>query len=138
MIKLIFLLLISVQVWGFNFSVSPTGFEVNLEKRVTNEVTVTNPNNYSMRIKVETEKPENCKEEEYLGEWVTIYPKIVTLAPFEEKVIRFSIRKPTVLKKGRYRTYLVFKEIPSKVQGEREKANIQILGEIAINVYGYI
>lgn len=138
MLKIIFLFLLSYPLLAFNFSVSPVGFNINLEKRSTHEVTLTNNNNKVMRIKIEPEQPEECTQDEYMGEWITIYPKMIILEPFEEKIVRFSIRKPEITMKEKYRSYLIFKELPGKVQNNIEgNVNIQILGEIAINLYGY-
>lgn len=137
----ILFLLTFTQGIAFNIGIAPTSFEISLDKPETKEVTILNNTAEEMRVEVSPEKPENYNEEHYLGKWMRIYPKVVSVKPFGKQIVRFALRTPSDLPHGEYKSYLVFKEIPKKPvdeinKKENMKININMLTEIAISIYG--
>lgn len=139
LITTLFFLMI-ITSYSFNLGIAPTSFTLDLNRSQTREVTILNNTETPMRVEVFVEKPEEVEEENYLGEHIRIYPKIVNVRPFGRQVVKFAVRVPKELEKGEYRSYLVFKELPGKPSETEEsketKLNITMLTEIAITIYG--
>lgn len=96
-------------------SLSPTAFRLSLERSYTQEVTVANSENKSLRYRVNIEKPSNQKDPNlYMGEWIRYYPKILSVPPKSSRVVRFRVTPPEGLEDGEYRAYLALEEIPPK------------------------
>lgn len=144
MLKKLYILIIfclfSMIVQGFNFSVAPTRFEVNLDKIVTNEITLLNNTTKPMRIESFIETAPGYEKSD-LNESIKLYPKLVSIKPGGKQVVRFRIKPESNMKDGEYKSYVVFKEVPlkEKSKGEIEKvgAQIKMLTELGISVYGY-
>ncbi|MGL5367419.1 MAG: fimbria/pilus periplasmic chaperone [Cetobacterium somerae] len=132
--------LFSLIAQGFNFSVAPTRFEVNLDKIVTNEITLLNNTTKPMRIESFIETAPGYEKSD-LNESIKLYPKLVSIKPGGKQVVRFRIKPESNIKDGEYKSYVVFKEVPlkEKSKGEIEKvgAQIKMLTELGISVYGY-
>lgn len=132
--------LFSMRAQGFNFSVAPTRFEVNLDKIVTNEITLLNNTTKPMRIESFIETAPGYEKSD-LNESIKLYPKLVSIKPGGKQVVRFRIKPKGNMKDGEYKSYVVFKEIPlkEKDKGEIGKvgAQIKMLTELGISVYGY-
>lgn len=127
--------------YGFNLGIAPTNFQLDLNKPQTREVTILNNTDKPMRVEVFPEKPEDLKDEGYIGESIRIYPKIVNIKAFGRQVVKFAVRTPGDLPSGNYRSYLVFKELPSKPsesenRENKPQLNITMLTELAITIYG--
>lgn len=144
MLKKLYILIIfclfSMIVQGFNFSVAPTRFEVNLDKIVTNEIILLNNTTKPMRIESFIETAPGYEKSD-LNESIKLYPKLVSIKPGGKQVVRFRIKPESNMKDGEYKSYVVFKEVPlkEKSKGEIEKvgAQIKMLTELGISVYGY-
>lgn len=132
--------LFSMIVQGFNFSVAPTRFEVNLDKIVTNEITLLNNTTKPMRIESFMETAPGYEKSD-LNESIKLYPKLVSIKPGGKQVVRFRIKPESNMKDGEYKSYVVFKEVAlkEKSKGELKKvgAQIKMLTELGISVYGY-
>lgn len=130
----------SMIAQGFNFSVAPTRFEVNLDKIITNEITLLNNTTKPMRIESFIETAPGYEKSD-LNESIKLYPKLVSIKPGGKQVVRFRIKPESNMKDGEYKSYVVFKEIPlkEKDKGEIGKvgAQIKMLTELGISVYGY-
>lgn len=134
---LITFIFLSLNIFAFNMGVAPTSFHIDLNNNhKTKEVIVLNNTNKPMRIEIAVEKPKDYKEEFYLGKWIRLYPKIINIRPQGKQKVRFAIRIPKDIPKGKYKSYLVFKEIPKLSEMDSSNINIEMITEIAISIYG--
>ena len=109
-ISIVFMFLM-VTVSSFAFfrtSVAPGIFEMNLDRSATEEIILVNNSNEPIRVKIYPGKDENIKDEEYLGEWLRIYPRTMTLEGNSERRIKFSIRAPKDKPDGLASVFLSF------------------------------
>lgn len=142
-IFLLFIFLYTVS-FGLNFSIAPTGFDIDLKKNETNEVFIINNTGKPLRIEIFPEAPEGYKEHN-LNENITIFPKIISVKPGAKQTVRFRIKKNENLKNdGEYKSLLVFREKPSEIKSKQEvvtdefSTSITFITEVAIGVYGHI
>ncbi|MDR9499894.1 MAG: fimbria/pilus periplasmic chaperone [Hydrogenovibrio sp.] len=56
-----------------------------------------------------------------ISDWVRFSPRQVTLSPGERQKVRLSLRKPSDLPSGEYRSHLSFKQLPSPTMLEQSK-----------------
>lgn len=137
--------LISVIAYGTNFSVAPTRFELKVDKVVTSEVYVTNNTRKPLRVETYIEADGDFGVEYNLNSNIVVFPKVIAIKPGGKQVVRFRVKPGVNLKNGEYKSYIVFKEIPSEIKtvGERkstgdEITNISILTELGISIYGNV
>lgn len=133
--------LVSIFAYGFNLSISPTGFILPLDRGQNREITLTNNSTESMRVEIAVEQPGDYKKENSMNEEIKIYPRVLTMPGNSTKTIRFSAKLPGEAKDGQYKALIVFKEIPdnptmvAQQQGEIS-VNMAMYSEVAIPVYG--
>ena len=134
-ISIVFMFLM-VTVSSFAFfrtSVAPGIFEMNLDRSATEEIILVNNSNEPIRVKIYPGKDENIKDEEYLGEWLRIYPRTMTLEGNSERRIKFSIRAPKDKPDGEYRGLIYIEELPEVVEGQ---STLTLAGRHGLTVYG--
>lgn len=142
--KLIFIILfiiLSSIAYCLNFSIAPTGFRIDLNKTITNEVTIINNTNQPLRLESFSESDSDFGDKYNLSSNITVFPKIISLKPAGSQIIRFRVKPSSNMEDGEYKSYLTFKEIPgeikttalTKINGE---TNIAIQTEISISIYG--
>ena len=130
------LLIVSIPAKA-NILVAPHRFIFRIDQRNTQVVEITNTSNTTKRLKVYPGKPPEMKEELYLGEWLVLYPPILTLRPGQKRAVRFSVRAPDDLKAGEYRSLLYFEELPQQNSNSNSgKIDFQLLTKLGINLYG--
>ena len=132
-IVFIFLMVTVSSFAFFRTSVAPGIFEMNLDRSATEEIILVNNSNEPIRVKIYPGKDENIKDEEYLGEWLRIYPRTMTLEGNSERRIKFSIRAPKDKPNGEYRGLIYIEELPEVVEGQ---STLTLAGRHGLTVYG--
>ena len=136
------LLFINLITFATNFSVAPTRFELKLNKSITDEVYIMNNTKKQLRIETYLESDKAFGENYNLNSNIVIFPKVVTIKPAGEQIIRFRVKPGTNLKDGEYKSYIVFKEVPLEIKSIGNKnnnstsSNITIITELGISIYG--
>jgi len=101
---------------------SPTTFRFPVVKRQTQELNVVNSGNFPVRYRVSLKKPGDQKNSDlYMGDWIRIHPKILSVPPKSTRVVRFRATPPKDidLKNGEYRAILVLEQILTKEEDYR-------------------
>ncbi len=134
-------LLVSTMTFSFNFSVAPTTFNINLNKINTDEIILINNTSEPMRLESSLEIPDNY-ENYNLNDSIKLHPKIISIKPGGRQIARFRVKPPVNLEAGEYKSYIIFKELPSKFKKNSEikkgiNTEIGIVTEIGISIYGY-
>ena len=94
------------------FSVVRPSFGLSLDKPKTREQLIINTGDRNLRVKIYAEKPMGLKDESlYMGEWIKVYPRFVTIPANGKKKVRFIARPPKNLEDGEYRCMLYYEEI---------------------------
>lgn len=147
--KLLFLtmLMISATPATSNGQINavPKRFIFQADRPVTREIVVTNPTTKPMRARVSIEPPANFPEKYYMGEWMVVYPPMLSIPPQQRRTIRFSVRPPaeTEREPGEYRAVVYIAQQPSdsetppqKKEAEGIQLGFQILTRLGLHVYG--
>ncbi|MCF2612389.1 molecular chaperone [Fusobacterium perfoetens] len=139
------LLFINMFAYGVNFAVAPTRFEIKIDKVVTNEVYIFNNTKKPLRIETYTESDNDFGSEYNLDSNIVVFPKIVSIKPGGRQTVRFRVKPGQNLKDGEYKSYIIFKEVPSEIKSYGENSSeevltskVTILTELGISVYGSI
>lgn len=142
---LCFIILIGTYLssYALNFTIAPTSFEVNLDKVETHEVFVINNTVVPLRLEIYVDTAENY-EEKNLNSNIVIFPKKISIKPGAKQIVRFRVKAPKELEKGKYKSLLVFREMPSELKQKVEvktskegvATNLSFITEIAIGVTG--
>ncbi|MGL5766199.1 MAG: hypothetical protein ACRCX8_11220 [Sarcina sp.] len=131
---LVIFIMLSFTVFGFfRTSVAPGVFDVSLDRQVTEEIIVVNNSNEPIRLKVYTGKEEGVEEREYLGEWIRVFPRMLTLDANSERRVKFSVRPPKNITNGEYKGLIFIEELPDVVEG---KTTLTLAGRHGLTVYG--
>ncbi|MGL4902367.1 MAG: fimbrial biogenesis chaperone [Cetobacterium sp.] len=131
---LVIFIMLSFTVFGFfRTSVAPGVFDVSLDRPVTEEIIVVNNSNEPIRLKVYTGKEEGVEEREYLGEWIRVFPRMLTLDANSERRVKFSVRPPKDITNGEYKGLIFIEELPDVVEG---KTTLTLAGRHGLTVYG--
>ena len=127
--------------WALNFSIAPTGFELDLDKVNVEEVYLMNNTATPLRIETYLEEARGY-EGRNLNEEIVVFPRKVSIRPGGRQIIRFKV-KNSEKKSGRYKSLIVFREIPSQIKKEKKLGrgsdfgtNLDFVTEIAIGVVG--
>lgn len=129
---------ISIVSFSLNFSVGPTGFDLDLNKITTNEVYVLNRTAEPLRLEVYLENDKNFNKNFGLEDKISVFPKKMIVKPGESQVVRFRIKPNSISQNGEYKTFMLFKEIPQNVKSDTKSssAKVSIVTEIGIAIYG--
>lgn len=138
----ILMLIIFNISYSLNFTAAPVSFEIDLNKAVTEEIFLINNTPTPLRIEAYVDTLEGY-EEKNLNSNIVIFPKKISIKPGGKQVIRFRVKPSENMEKGKYKSLLVFQEIPSKIEenitGETSKnvsAGFKLITELAIIVTG--
>lgn len=129
--------------YALNFTIAPTSFEVDLDKVETHEVFVINNTVTPLRLEVYVDTAKDY-EKKSLNSNIVIFPKKISIKPGAKQIVRFRVKVPKELEKGKYKSLLVFREIPSELKQKVEikstnegvATNLSFITEIAIGVTG--
>ncbi|MGL4977339.1 MAG: fimbria/pilus periplasmic chaperone [Cetobacterium sp.] len=139
-LTVILFVLITIMGYAFNFSVAPTRFEIGLEKINTNEITLINNTSSPMRLESFVENAPGY-EKYSLNEHIKLYPKMIAIKPGGKQIVRFRIKPESNMESGEYKSYVVFKEIPLKInsseKNDKVNAQLKMITEVGISIYGY-
>lgn len=112
----------------------------------TQDVTFFNRKDKPERVKVSFKPYRTDPESKYLGQWGTIYPKVITIPPKGQKTLKFSLETPSGLPKGEYRALLYMEELEQKALSPEGKvvvregitsSQVNMLINLGVVVYGY-
>lgn len=138
-IGIIILNLILLTYSYAGFSVIKPSFGITLDRAKTQEQLIMNTGNKNLRIKIYAEKPANLKDEKlYMGEWVKVYPRYVTIPANGRKRVRFIVKPPKDqhIADGEYRCVLYYEEIKQKgAEGFSLRVGTPIYGRIGKLIY---
>lgn len=130
-------------IFALNFSVAPTGFNLDLKNNQTNEVYLINNTAKPLRIEIFTETPKSYEKYNF-DDKIVIFPKIISIKPGGKQTVRFKIKTNNIKEDGEYKSLLIFREKPSELKTEVvEKStelstSISFITELAIGVVGHI
>lgn len=146
-ILLNFLLMLMVTTTLLGIEITPSSFVYDLDSTgLTQDVVFYNRKDRPERVRVSFKPYGKDGENKYLGKWGTIYPKIITVGPDEQKTVKFSIEPPGNIPAGEYRALLFMEELEQKalnnVDGKVTLKNgnvtqINMLINLGVVVYGY-
>lgn len=127
--------------------ITPADFVYQLDKLGnTQTVTFYNRKDKPERVKISFITYQKDGDDKYLGKWGTIYPRIITIPPKDQKEIKFSIEAPGNLPKGEYRAVLFMEELEQKALTPQGKvvikegttnSQVNMLINLGVIVYGY-
>ncbi len=115
-----------------------------IDRNPTQQVRVYNTRDYEIGMRVYPEPAADQAPEEYLGDWLIVYPPQFNLAPGEERTVRFSVRPPEGIEAGEYRSLLYFEQLPPRVEPDdtalEEEPGMSVgmnfTVKTGINIYG--
>ena len=149
--KNIFTLLAATSLFtsvALGIEITPSNFVYNLDPLgLTQDVVFYNRKDRPERVKISFRPYKNDNSSKYLGDWTTVYPKIITISPDSQKTVKFSIEPPNNLKNGEYRGLLYMEELEQKaldnIEGKVVLKNgsttqINMLINLGVIVYGYV
>lgn len=135
-------IILSIKSFSFlKIDVDPRCVEMDVGKQITKEITVMNQTSEFVRYKVSLEKPENLKDEYYMGDKLIIYPRVISLKPKSSQVIRLRLKKPIETKGIDYTTKICFDELVSEkmnsgdVQISEERVSIATKFTVRVEMY---
>jgi hypothetical protein len=143
LIWLLFIFLIlPLKTFSFlKIDVEPRYVEMDVRKPLTKEITVMNKTTEFVRYKVSLEKPENLKEEYYMGNDIIIFPRVISLKPKGSQIIRLRLNKPIDTEGIDYATKICFDELvpdksrSSKIPVPEGKVSIQTNYIVRLEMY---
>ena len=112
-------------VHAASFRISPARYEFDLDGRYTDSFTITNTTDQTLRLRIyanfvaydDSGNPQEVERHPFsLVPWLVIYPRRVSLAPLQKRVVRFTVRAPEDLAPGEYRGVVFFEELPGPPQ----------------------
>ncbi|MGL4866072.1 MAG: hypothetical protein ACRC4T_23520 [Cetobacterium sp.] len=147
----IFTLLTAASIFtstAFGIEITPSNFVYNLDPLgLTQDVVFYNRKDRPERVRVSFKPYQTDDSSKYLGDWATVYPKVITVSPDSQKTVKFSIEPPNNLKNGEYRALLYMEELEQKaldnIEGKVVLKNgsttqINMLINLGVIVYGYV
>ena len=147
-IKIILGMMLLLVAKAFSIEITPSTFVYKLDGLgLTQDVVFYNRKDRPERVRVSFKPYREDKDEKYLGKWGTIFPKIITIGPDQQKTVKFSIEPASGLPNGEYRALLFMEELEQKslnnVEGKVVLKNgsttqINMLINLGVVVYGYV
>lgn len=145
---LLFLFVFSSSIYA-NLMIAPTRLETKLDRQVTESFIVVNRSEEKVKIGVEPIPFSEQTKNSDISKYISVNPKVVSLAAGKSRVIRVTIKPDAELKKkpGEYYGRIMFKTLEKeKKEGkeERPKNNqdvgmkIDLIFNISIPVYGSV
>jgi len=123
----------------------PTRFVFKLDRPVTQELTLMNRSTSPARAEIEVATAAEQLQEHYMGEWVVVYPPVISIPPQQRRTIRFSVRPPSGIAEGEYRAMILIKNMPqtlsAKQQGNEQESisvGIPISLTLGLSLYGQL
>lgn len=134
-----FLLIFSTT---FSFHIAPTFFEKRIDAGGGyQEFTMYNNSLKTQRFKV-TVLPGTGKYSGHMDKWVEYNPKIITIKPKSQSILKVYVKAPKGIPEGEYSTFLNFKSVPvpdiAKDDGKTVGAVTNIGLSVNIEVIGYV
>lgn len=128
----IIFLTFSIQILALNFSLMPMKFNVdlNLATRKSYDLKIINESGRPLRTIVYLENVKND-----LKSHIRLFPKKLSIKPAGKGVVRFTIRDLKSLKRGKYDTLIVVREINASKKSDKQ-ININMIMEIALHIRG--
>lgn len=118
----------------FSFHIAPTFFEKRIDKGGGyQEFTMYNNSLKTQRFKV-IALPGSGKYQGHMNEWTEFSPKIITIKPKSQSVLKVYIKTPKGTLEGEYSTFLNFKSIPVPEIMKSEKEKVSAMENIGVNV----
>lgn len=131
---LLIFMTVSLSAFGFfRASVAPGVFDISLDRPATEEIIVVNNSNEPIRLKIYTGKDGNLPDEEFLGDWIRVFPRTMTLEARAERRVKFSVRTPKEINNGEYKGLIFIEELPEVIDG---KSTLTLAGRHGLTVYG--
>lgn len=130
-----------ISVYALNFSIAPTKFQVDLDKIETQEAYIINNTSTPLRIEVYLDVAQGYEGRD-LNSNIVFFPKLVSVKPGGRQSVRFRLKDIEELKKGEYKSLLVFREKPQqikKIDKSEEKevtTEFNFITEVAIGIKG--
>ncbi|MFH1223992.1 MAG: hypothetical protein V1647_06600 [Pseudomonadota bacterium] len=142
-----------------SFLVAPTSVEINLSRPNTASFVVTNNGDAPVRVSISPiyfpvdsrfmppAKPLDAKtaKQDDLSKYMIVSPGMVSVKPGDQRIIRVSVRPPAGLKKGEYRSHLLFSmlDIADRMKMKKKddsgvSMQINFKSETAVVVYGSV
>lgn len=140
-IYILILLLSSTISYSLNFSIAPTKFEIDLNKVATQEAYIINNTSTPLRVEVYLDTADGY-EENNLNSNIVIFPKKISIRPGGKQTVRFRAKGTNELKDGKYKSLLVFKEIPAEIKTTNTKTSngivtdFSFITELAVGITG--
>lgn len=141
-ISLLFVIfMMSKIMYGLNFSIAPTKFNINLNKIETQEAYIINNTAEPLRVEVYVDTAEGY-EKNNLNSNIVIFPKIISVKPGMKQVVRFRVKPSKDMAKGKYKSLLVFRELPKNIKvidnenSKKFETDFKFITEVAVGVNG--
>lgn len=126
----------------FSFHIAPTFFEKRIDAGGGyQEFTMYNNSLKTQRFKV-TALPGTGEYNGHMDKWVEYNPKIITIKPKSQSILKVYVKAPKGTPEGEYSTFLNFKSVPvpnlEKDDGKTVAAAASIGLNINMEVLGYV
>lgn len=137
-----FIFFILIFSTTFSFHIAPTFFEKRIDgPGGYQEFTLYNNTTHTQRFKVEFyESSGNFKGSSHT--WTEYSPKIVTIKPKSQSVVKVFMKAPKETPEGEYSTYINFKTIPvPELKDEKEnviQAANRLMLNVSLEIVGYV
>lgn len=122
----------------FGFDISSPYFAQRIDTGGYKEYTLKNRGEQTIRYKIEVKKSESGAD---MSEWINIYPKVMTIPPFESRTLKVYAQSPLGTSKGEYGFRLIVTPLNVPVIKEESK-KIEVNASIdfvpVIQMYGYV
>ena len=96
-LKIFLVLTLSVEALAFHISM--TSFERRVDTGGYMEYTLKNSSNKTIRYKFEIQESDIGED---MSKWVEVYPKVMSIPPMQERVLKVYAQSPVGAKKGEY------------------------------------
>lgn len=138
-IFLTFLLIFSTT---FSFHIAPTFFEKRIDVGGGyQEFTMYNNSTKTQRFKV-TALPGTGKYGGHMDKWVEYNPKIITIKPKSQSILKVYVKAPKGTPEGEYSTFLNFKAIPVPDLMKKTDTSLNVAARMGVmvnmEVIGYV
>lgn len=136
---LTFLLIFSTAL---SFHIAPTFFEKRIDgPGGYQEFTMYNNSTKTQRFKVTT-LPGTGEYNGHMNKWVEFSPKIITIKPQSQSILKVFVKAPKGTSEGEYSTFLNFKSVPvpdiTKDDGKTVAATARMALNINLEVVAYV